>query len=465
MYPGLGPPEGLLRGGLSLAYASTVDGEGSGFLFDPSGKGFKNHAEDSLASIFASRAALNHMDGGEDSPYGGDFQYGSIKKATALGAPKGALPPLPWQLGNEKQRQAYANGGSAFIRNIGAKAQELALQVAEEKKMNQERYRKALDATSLTKGKSIDDMPEFNWGLVTGQSQSNPTGRTQSGGLDNSGGLDVNPEKTSSNQGRSRKRKEKGRKNGGTSMAAKFDPDRLLHPWQRHLEEVKRAAAVDESLAMEMAERGPEKVVSARVAGDPLKIVDVNRNHRTEGRGEESHPSDREKQFEKHLGSQKILSTKKGKGLLPPLVESAPPSMIVLESPDLAPTSTSSLSLLLGSRSPKRVAVSNNSNSLLLSPKSVSKDVDSTRAAIMNCKGAKYSLEDNMQMVNLGPVKTSPRQQIQQSQHIARSYLASQKNIEIKRANAVADDDGEDDDDDEDDAIGWSPFVIPTNRE
>jgi hypothetical protein len=133
-----------------------------------------------------------------------------VKHSTSrAGAPKGVLPPLPWQLRQAEKIEEYQQQGSSFIRNIETKAHQLKL-VAQ---------RKANFEPEETQN-GIDLDPNYDWKkqIFSNYPESS-----------------INPEPIKSKSaGHKPKRKKVG------NIPRKFDHERLLHPHQRYLEQMKR---------------------------------------------------------------------------------------------------------------------------------------------------------------------------------------------------------------------------------
>ena len=151
-----------------------------------------------------------------------------------VGAPKGALPPLPWQLRDEARREEYESNSfsSAFIRNIRYKAQDMAQAVHQDKMMEKSRARLGglLEGSTmggsvaeseyhhaLGGGGSIDEDPYSEWNRVTGLTKAQEQAKHLRKAMRReavTGGLGEN------------RAHPKGKD---------FDSERLLHPWQRDM--------------------------------------------------------------------------------------------------------------------------------------------------------------------------------------------------------------------------------------
>jgi hypothetical protein len=131
------------------------------------------------------------------------------------GAPKGMLPPVPWQLNRQDLAAEYQQhtGGSSFVRNIGAKAKHNMSLLADQ----QENYE--FSQQSLEEADVLN--PNYDWkknlqhGMVKSTSAGNVRQSARKGKKDNTRG---------------------------------FNSDRLLHPHQRYLASMKREQNPTESV-------------------------------------------------------------------------------------------------------------------------------------------------------------------------------------------------------------------------
>ena len=136
---------------------------------------------------------------------------GSGKKSQRRGAPKNALPPLPWHL-NEYEQHSQ---GSSFVRNIGQKAFETTTMFEHEKRINEarmkEKQRMSQDGSDI----------ETDWNsFVYNQGYYRDS---KSSGAISAGVLPPISEQDQSQQMSNRKIKK---------PTKKFDSNRLMHPWQ-----------------------------------------------------------------------------------------------------------------------------------------------------------------------------------------------------------------------------------------
>ena len=157
----------------------------------------------------------------------GSSIYHSCKNAIR-GAPKGALPPRPWQLHEYEQHQQ----GSSFVRNIGQKAEEVSRMFDYEKKVNAKK-----ETMSMSQDTDQVSDPNMDWNTFINQDFN----RSRS-----SGGIGQGQRLPPIREQDSRPKKVNPKS---------FDSNRLLHPWQRYLSELKKGTPQDEADAMEKADR------------------------------------------------------------------------------------------------------------------------------------------------------------------------------------------------------------------
>jgi hypothetical protein len=149
-------------------------------------------------------------------------------RVMSSGVPRGMLPPLPWQLKDSNKREEYEQQGSTFIRNIGSKAQLMA-NIAAEKRQQYAENDSYDDAPPLD--------PNYDWrkALIAKTAPHNDSGTVKS----NSAG----------SQTRKRQKKVPPKK--------KFDAERLLHPYQRYFEALKRGETGDPPQKSDLARQKP----------------------------------------------------------------------------------------------------------------------------------------------------------------------------------------------------------------
>lgn len=146
-----------------------------------------------------------------------------------MGAPKGALPPLPWQLSNTSQRELYEKTGNTFaVRNI---------------------LEMKLDRHASAMLHDPDDNIEDVWKEATGIAAGLEDGsRTSS--LNASMRL-MQEKRRSQKKGQllGKIQSSKSGKHssaaagGGGGAGATYNADRLMHPWQRDLQKLRQLQA------------------------------------------------------------------------------------------------------------------------------------------------------------------------------------------------------------------------------
>ncbi len=170
-------------------------------------------------------------------------------------APNGALPPLPWQLKDQSKLDQYNNQGSNFVRNISAKAQELKDVVKQEALLVEMQYKRE------AKMAAVSGTEAYNWEKLTGNGK-NPI-------LMDNGEPQFMPHIYSERKLEPVKKKVSGRS------------DSLLHPYQRHFENLKRGQEPEEAEAN--AGLHSVKVAQAGGYGTLLRAEEVNiRAHKQE---------------------------------------------------------------------------------------------------------------------------------------------------------------------------------------
>jgi len=173
-------------------------GSAYGSLADPSWIGAQmGFNESSMASSMASRFPIN----GPSGP-------------TKARAPKGALPPLPWQLKDKNKRKQYLEGGGSFVKNIGSKAQEMKEIVKQEKLLSDLQYRRDIKAAERRGDNSGE---KFDWEKITGKAAQ------------------LRSEAHERDEELQRRLEQREQEAAKMRAIPKFDPMRLMHPHHRHL--------------------------------------------------------------------------------------------------------------------------------------------------------------------------------------------------------------------------------------
>jgi hypothetical protein len=323
------------------------------------------------------------------------------------GAPKGVLPPLPWQLRQEDKREEYQQQGSAFIRNIRNKTQQMVALTAQK---NEDYYYSNEEEEGST-ARALD--PNYDWKktLMSRYPLDNPSpasSRRDGGGggvhhtdLIKSGSAGSNG--VSVRKTRTRREKNEMKK----KPKKKFDHERLLHPYQRYMEQLRREGNVkgeqNERTDEQRSHESPPHRVQGSVNERPSTLPSTSQpNHSLkksgksfslsllpviEAEGEHPTPTDG------HYRSQSTTS------LLPPLV-----------------------------------------------PKGSSSSYHQSPAPHRHPK-----------IISQHPTPAPKREQVMKPEGVYRGGGGGRGN-----ARGEEESDGDDDEDD-DDGIGWSPFVVSLN--
>jgi hypothetical protein len=353
-----------------------------------------------------------------------------------IGAPKGSLPPLPWQLRNNDMRQQYENNiGSAFIKNMKNKADNAKAAIHEEKMMSHYSNKGSkilggmLDGDSIMQG-GLDD------GNISGMDRMMGT-EIGAGNADHT----VNW-KNATGQGRKEQKK--------TIRIQKIDPrdipvvvnvknydaTNLLHPWHREFDKLKKK----------------KKGLYADELHENCENNHVNQSNipKNTGHGVKKH------HLIKETTKQKIQRSKSATNL-PPLQKNNDSfldvSQLTMGSQDLGEMSMD-------------IQQNNNKNLNYIQEKYVSEKTFEHNVS----SGSMYPSEKKM-------VSFDERSLVQNEQDFGHFEIqtrspkpkspmkpASPKQIShdynTNNNNKIIYDD--DDDDDDDEGIGWSPFVVST---
>ena len=344
--------------------------------------------ESSMASSMASRFPIN----GPAGPTKGR-------------APKGALPPLPWQLANKSKAKEYMETGGSFVKNIAHKAQEMKEIVQQERMLVDLQYRRDIKAAEK-RGEAKEE--KFDWEAITGKAAQLRSAAD---------------ERESDMQERLGRREAEA-----TKMRAipKFDPLRLMHPHHRHLENLRNGMDPKEAeLAAKLPNAGYSNIkpnMQASADKRAQKMSALSKNAKRNRKALEPLHENSSKGAGSGMGMgvpQRTHSAGGGLGFSPPLGKQMAHEMGVMTSyeNDLPVRNQQAAS---PTRSPQRAAAA--------------------------------------------PVSTDPLASL--NKFSALSGVHKQSAHTLTRAPVVADDGDYDDDDDDDDdeGIGWSPFMVNLNE-
>jgi hypothetical protein len=338
-------------------------------------------------------------------------------------APKGALPPLPWQLRDEEAAREYQEPNkfnSAIVRNIRGKAQGMAQLVQQDRMMERIEAKKK----SMMRGGMLDDNSqlldesmtgaEAEWQQFIGQSRAEfeqmkaaKSARKVTGGL-----------------GENRPRP-KGKA---------FDPNRLKHKWQRDADVL--AAKVR---AQDNPERYGDVDTGAQYNDPPMPQQAYNKTAVPKGnRNNKENYNQASAQFSSPqgggggIGMGGYMNNSLAQGSLVSQL-TMEPSMANMEhgAGDLGQGSLGSLDGL--------------------------DDEEWIRAVMVSGKGPPVNLAELSYTSGRSGAKTPNRRN-----HNVSFKESSPAAVPGNKAAYAKNDDDDDDDDDDDEGVGWSPFVIPT---
>ena len=326
------------------------------------------------------------------------------------GAPKGALPPLPWQLDQYEQH----NQGTSFVRNIGQKAYESTIaskhgKILEQERIKQERKSKGLESIDLEMSDKFVDDTQSEWNAFVNQHRSMSSGTVGSGY-----GLPPIQEQTQKYYNKVSGKKTLKKKN--------FDTQRLMHPWQRYMNNLRT--------------HGQE-------TADAIHEEEKQRQLEREREHQQQHAS-----LNKHLGI-------KNKTIKQPAVITNNPSIHTSVRKNINENSVDQ-SGLMELQKIRKAALKDESNvkqrpQVEPQPQSTVYDDSSSLKAVSPSKKAITSSDGQ----RVGSLKMTNRIQVE-------STFAKKKSENPSSSLQKYQDDDGDSDSDDDGAIGWSPFVIPT---
>ena len=142
---------------------------------------------------------------------------------STAGAPKGQLPPRPWQLGHNDKRREYEQQGSSFVRNIQNKAQMMSESAAiQNKKYQESNYGEETTEQGLE--------PNYDWRKMVASQYPTTEKSTSAGNL--------------------QRRRQKPK----PTLKKRFNSDRLLHPYQRELAAMRRGDDLDDGITSDRPE-------------------------------------------------------------------------------------------------------------------------------------------------------------------------------------------------------------------
>lgn len=196
------------------------------------GKLGKEYDKDIESRIFAQRRFVSRMSKKKLRDESGSIYENrshtspaTSRTKSASKPPKGILPPLPWQLRDQENATQYANSNkfdSAIVRNIRNKAQGMARLVQLDKQELKKRFMMKggmLDADShVLDETNMHASEDQAWQQFTGQSRAEYEQHLAS----------KKPRKVTGGLGENRPK----------PKSKNFDPDRLMHTWQKEAKEL-----------------------------------------------------------------------------------------------------------------------------------------------------------------------------------------------------------------------------------
>jgi hypothetical protein len=339
------------------------------------------------------------------------------KYTSPAGAPKGVIPPSPWNLNDESMRSEYAEMGSAFIKNIRRKAKTSSMQVREEENLRELERQMGIDSST-----DLDD--NFKWKAMTGQ--GNGGGGQRKSRYSREEDIGPNPMLVKSQSaGDVLRKKRKDRDKQEVKVLSKpFDSSRLMHKWQRDME----------------AER------FSRRQEDVIWKDDVELNNRLQ-----SYQNTGIVQGVVPLKKSKKKTKNSNKSFQAPTVA---PNDILNQKALRDPGTSSPMdaifrsALTLGSGAELGITRKNSLHTI--------DEADDDEGSLVSPppKGARASPINNQYASPAKGNYSASSKPPLPSKPVAFSKQSTAPPVQY-------DDDGDDDEDDDDEGIGWSPFVVP----
>ena len=340
--------------------------------------------------------------------------FGSI--STITGAPSNAVPPVPWKLSENNNREHYMRNGPSFVRHLPERVEQFQQMIYLDRLKNEHEIRRK----KILGGDLDNDNDDIDESAFLQEEQARWNQAIGNVPHTNKENINMQP-----------KKKTLRHPNPLTKKVSKnFNVDHLLHPWQRDMKQMRE----------ELEEVGYEQMVKHNLKKNYTKKI----NARTVG----------------------VL---KRTTSLPPLAQGlqqgslANTSQITLDSALNGGSYSGAGFIGLGSQ---RYNVSDTfaskSNYTTTSNMPPTMHMDDNAAGSISAK-RNVSFDETSFQSKPAPVAGTSKSYAgtSNSNHVVTQAQQSIKSL----TNAYDDDDGEDDDDDDDDdeGIGWSPFVIPQN--
>jgi hypothetical protein len=382
---------------------------------------------------------------------------------------KSVLPPMPWQLSDHTNAAYVGQSGGAFIRNIGKKSEQVAAEVRQDKII--ENYQNIYNRTNGIVGTvgSVDDQGSTGNNLDWTESWKKATGQH-------------NPPQLHTVSAPSKRRKE------AETVTSAFNAERLLHPYQRGMEKMRDDMRTEEEKQILAQRRGSgdvkivlEKKAALKSVVIPKKTTElINNGVGVKMAKSESVPlhlqlmQERDRQMQElQMSSQPSSYDAKKPRSRQKMTSSVLDAMDSMGG--IAFNSDGGSNLMLSAAS--LVGSPSSFQSLLTaSPsKSLRKNVSFGKIDVNHFVDANmelgYSNHDNDYDDDNDGNEDSSLLAHTYSPKSMSSLPPKSKKASPKAGKARSpagkhrrhdDDDGDDDEDGDDEAIGWSPFVIPT---
>jgi len=399
-----------------------------------------------------------------------------------VGAPKGVLPPLPWQLREQEDMQKYENNkfSSSIVRNIRTKAQGMARAVQQDKMM--ERVELKMKRNAMMMGGMLDENSQFlDEGSQLNHSYSEANDQWQS--YTGQSRMEVEMEEAKRNA----PRKVIGGlgENRPRGHSKNFDTKRLMHGWQRDAEELakkirgKSEAEAHTGYGAPIADAAQRRKASAN-SGTQASNVYVNENlrnnHSHNNNNNNNNMNNSPKQSQNSPPRQGFRPSDSMDDL--PMNGFGQGSMVSQLTMDASMMNLGANVYGGNSSSNNPKVMSHKQQAMNSSQTSLEglDDEDWIRAIMVKGKGgvnaaelinevgldaggSVASMRSNKSSLNRNGART-PKGTLRVS--FEGGGNSPQRGISSPQRGRPAEDDGDDDDDDSDDgAIGWSPFVIP----
>lgn len=335
------------------------------------------------------------------------------KKFTSpAGAPKGVIPPTPWNLQDESVASEYAVMGSTFIKNIRNKAHAISMQVQDIHRQQEIELNKKFGIEN-----TVDN--DFKWEAMTGKAsrKGQPNAAREIG---------PNPLHKSMSAGEVSRKKKKVMVKAVTKQ---FDPNRLMHQWQRDMQAEREHRRQEDVIWRDDVEL-QGRLQKLQNTGIVTGVVPIKKPPR-----------------------------KKGPSYLAP-------EPIIVPSSSARVTDTKSYSSSSPSPSMDNIF------------RSTTTSLSSSELGLTRKNSLHTIIESDDELDRHGDPSPKNQNKSMNNSSLPPRYVSSQKGHSLPNAvpvtsrlppepvpNALgkerAHSNGFDDDDDDDEGIGWSPFVVP----